>query len=251
MTESILITSQDIVNELKLSYKLPGIIEQITVDHIVKAAIVQNGIEVTTEEIQQAADKIRLANNLDGVAETWQWLENHHLSLDDFEKIAYMGLIFGKLGKYLFDNKVEEYFFAHQLDYGGVAMYEVILEDEDLALELFYAITEREISFYEVAKQYIENKELSRACGYRGVVSRQDLLPEISAAIFALKSPQLLKPILTSEGHHLILVEEIIQPQLNAELRQQIRTYLFSEWLTEQTQYVKINLQLDEMSVTS
>jgi parvulin-like peptidyl-prolyl isomerase len=245
MTESIVITSQDIVNELKLSCKLPEIIEQITADNIVKAAALQNGIKVETEEVQQAADKIRLANHLDNVDETWQWLEKNHLSLDDFEKITSMGLIFGKLATYLFENKVEEYFFAHQLDYAGVIMYEVILEDEDLALELFYAIKEREISFYEVAHQYIENIELSRACGYLGVVRRQDLLPEISAAIFAVKPPQLLKPFLTSKGIHLILVEEIIQPKLDAQLRQQIVAYLFSEWLKKQIEQVKFNLQLE------
>lgn len=245
MTESIVITSQDIVNEIKLSCKLPEIIEQITADHIVKFAALQNGIKVETQEVQQAADKIRLANNLDSADETWQWLEKNHLSLDDFEKIAYIGLIFGKLATYLFENKVEEYFFAHQLDYTGVIMYEVILEDEDLALELFYAIKEAEISFYEVAHQYSENIELRRACGYRGVVRRQDLLPEISAAIFAVKPPQLLKPIFSSRGIHLILVNEIIQPELDVQLRQQIVAYLFSEWLKKQTKEVELHLQLD------
>ncbi|MDZ8256989.1 peptidylprolyl isomerase [Nostoc sp. ChiQUE01b] len=245
MTQSIVITSKDILNELQLSCKLPEIIEKIIASNIVKAAALENGIKVETEKLQQAADKIRLANNLDSVAETWQWLEKHHLSLDDFEEITYTNLIFGKLATYLFENKVEEYFFAHQLDYMGVIMYEVILKDEDLALELFYAIKEGEISFYEVAHQYAENIELRRSCGYQGVVRRQDLLPEISAAIFAVKPPQLLKPIFTSGGIHLILVEEIIQAEFDAQLRQQIVAYLFSEWLKKQTQQVNFNLQLD------
>ncbi|OCQ98427.1 peptidylprolyl isomerase [Nostoc sp. MBR 210] len=247
MTDAILITSQDILHQLKLSCKLPEIIEQITADHIVKAVALENGIKVETEELQQAADKIRLANNLDSAAETWQWLEKNYLSIDDFEKITYSSLIFGKLAAHLFENKVEEYFFAHQLDYAGVIMYEVILEDEDLALELYYAIKEGEISFYEVAHQYIENIELRRACGYRGLVRRRDLLPEISAAIFTVQPPQLLKPIFTSRGIHLILVEEIIQPELNAQLRQQIVAYLFAEWLKQQTQQVTYQLQLESV----
>ncbi|BAY15939.1 PpiC-type peptidyl-prolyl cis-trans isomerase [Anabaenopsis circularis NIES-21] len=245
MTNPIVITNQDILHQLKLSCKLPEIIEQITADHIVKAAAVENGIKVETEELQQAADKIRLANNLDSAAQTWQWLETNHLSLDDFEQITHSSLIFGKLAAHLFENKVEEYFFAHQLDYAGVIMYEVILEDEDLALELFYAIKEGEISFYEVAHQYIENIELRRACGYRGLVRRRDLLPELSAAIFTVQPPQLLKPIFTSRGIHLILVEEIIQPELDAQLRQQIVAYLFAEWLKQQTQQVTHQLQFD------
>jgi parvulin-like peptidyl-prolyl isomerase len=69
------------------------------------------------------------------------------------------------------------------------------------------------MSFHEVAYQYIQDTSLRRSRGYRGIVRRKDLKPEISAAVFAAKPPQLLKPIVTSSGVHLILVEEIIQPR--------------------------------------
>jgi hypothetical protein len=47
-------------------------------------------------------------------------------------------------------------------------MYEIVLDDEDLAMELFYGIQEGEMSFYEVAHQYIQDMELRRKGGYRG-----------------------------------------------------------------------------------
>ncbi|MDJ0680872.1 MAG: hypothetical protein AB4372_27235 [Xenococcus sp. (in: cyanobacteria)] len=45
-------------------------------------------------------------------------------------------------------------------------MYEVVFDnqDEDLALELSYSISEGEIGFPELAPQYIEELELGR-CG--------------------------------------------------------------------------------------
>jgi len=43
------------------------------------------------------------------------------------------------------------HFVEHQLDYAQIVMYEVVLDDEDLAMELFYALQEGEISFPEVA----------------------------------------------------------------------------------------------------
>ncbi|MEQ9355725.1 MAG: peptidylprolyl isomerase [Coleofasciculus chthonoplastes F2-STO-03] len=46
-------------------------------------------------------------------------------------------------------------------------------------------------------------------------MQRKELKPEISAAVFAATPPQVLKPIVTSKGVHLIFVEEIIQPELN------------------------------------
>ena len=43
----------------------------------------------------------------------------------------------------MFADKIEPYFYENQLDYTAVVIYEVILDDEDLAMELFYAIQER------------------------------------------------------------------------------------------------------------
>jgi len=123
-------------------------------------------------------------------------------------------------------------------------MYEVVLDDEDLAIELFYGIQEGEMSFYEVAHQYIQDTELRRKGGYRGIVRRKELKPEISAAVFAAKPPQVLKPIVTSSGVNLILVEEIIQPELDDKLSSQIMFNLFDEWLKQQIEQVEFNVKL-------
>ncbi|MBD0343922.1 MAG: peptidylprolyl isomerase, partial [Coleofasciculus sp. Co-bin14] len=180
---------------------------------------------------------------------TWAWLQKHGLSLDDFEEVIYTNVISGKLAQHLFADKVEPFFVEHQLDYAGVVMYEVVLDDEDLAMELFYAIQEGEMSFYEVAHQYIQDTELRRKGGYQGILRRQDLKAEISAAVFAAKPSQLLKPIVTSSGVDLILVEEIIQPQLDDNLHHKITLYLFYEWLKEQIAKVKIGKYLDDSNL--
>ncbi|TRU82474.1 MAG: peptidylprolyl isomerase [Microcystis novacekii Mn_MB_F_20050700_S1] len=88
------------------------------------------------------------------------------------------------------------------------------------------------MSFYNVTDKYIEDKELGRKGGYRGILSRKDLKSEISAAVFAATPPEVLKPIVTSKGVHLILVEEILQPELNDQLRFQIWSELLGEWVT-------------------
>lgn len=126
------------------------------------------------------------------------------------------------------------------MDYTGAILHEVVLDDEDLALELFYSIQEGEMSFYDVAHQYIREPELRRTGGYRGIVRRRDLKRSISAAVFAAKPPEIIEPITTKSKTHLILVEEIIQPQLNDNLRSQIVDNLFSVWLNQQIAEVKI-----------
>jgi parvulin-like peptidyl-prolyl isomerase len=245
MLKAIAITKEDILHEVKLSCKIPEIIEQIIARKAIENAAAEAGIKVETEELQKAADQMRLINQLLNAEDTWAWLEKHHLSLDDFEEIVYTNLLAGKLAQHLFGDKVEPYFFQNQLDYAGVVMYEVILDDEDVAMELFYAVKEGEMSFHDVARQYIQDVELRRKGGYLGMVHRQDLKAEISAAVFAAKPPQLLKPIVTARGLHLILVEEIIQPQMDEKLYQKIASDLYSEWLKEQTAQFVLNIKFD------
>ncbi|KAB8335820.1 peptidylprolyl isomerase [Scytonema tolypothrichoides VB-61278] len=240
MLNTVTITNEDVLQQVKLSCKIPEIIQEIVTRKIVAVAAEKIGIEVEDEVLQKTADTFRLINNLGSAEETWLWLQKHHLSIEDFEQIAYTSSISEELVKHLFADKIEPYFFENQLDYIGAVMYEVVLDDEDLAIELYYTIKEGEMSFYDVAHTYVQDTELRRKCGYRGTVYRKDLKPEISAAVFAAKPPQLLKPIVTSSGINLIFVEEIVQPQLNDKLRNRITTNFFSEWLKQQIDQMKI-----------
>ena len=245
MSQLITITKEDIFQQVKLSCKIPEIVEQFVNQKVIIAAAEEAGIKAENEELQKAADLLRLMNKLTSAEDTWKWLEKHSLSIDDFEEIVYSSIIFGKLSQHLFSDKIEPYFFENQLDYVGVVMYEVVFNDEDLAIELFYAIKEGEMSFYDVAHKYIQDVELRRQGGYLGVLRRKDLKPEISAAVFAAEAPQFLKPIVTSKGVHLIFVEEIIKPELNDKLRRQIFTDLGLNWLKQQVSEVAINLNFE------
>lgn len=189
MSQSITITKEDIFQQVKLSCKIPELVEQIVSRKIILAAAEEAGIKVETEELQKAADLFRFQKQITNAEDTWKWLEKHGLSIDEFEEIVYNNIIIGKLTQHLLLDKIEPYFFENQLNYAGVVMYEVVLDDEDLALELFYAIKEGEMSFFDVAHQYIQDVELRRKGGYLGVLRRQDLKPEISAAVFFSQSP--------------------------------------------------------------
>ncbi len=245
MSKPFSISSLDILNQVKLSCQIPTIVEGIVSRKILGYTAAEAGITVEPEELQQAADSIRLVNGLRRTEDTWQWLQKYCLSLDEFEELVYGNVISAKLAQHLFEEKIEPFFVEHQLDYAQVVMYEVVLDDEDMAIELFYALKEDEISFHETARQHIQDKELRRSCGYRGILYRKDLKPEISAAVFAASPPQILKPILTSLGTHLILVEEIIQPQLDIPLRHKILSDLFAEWLKQEISQFDIEIDLE------
>lgn len=245
MPHNLTISSSDIIHSLKLSCQIPNVVEAIASQSIIAEAAQEAGITVTPEEVQEQGDELRFAKKLVKAKDTWTWLEKHHLSVNEFDELAYNNILSRKLANHLFSHQLEKHFYEHQLEYIAAVTYEVVFEDRDLALEVFYALEEGEINFPEIARLYIPEPELRRAYGYQGLRYRKDFRPEIGAAVFAAAPPEALKPITTPKGVYLIWVEEVIQPQLDEQLRQKIITELFADWLKQQINAMKIVTQID------
>jgi len=245
MSKHLSISVLDIIHKLKRSCEIPNILETIASEQIIRETADKAGIEVTEAELQEEGDRFRLEKKLATAKDTWDWLDKHHLSVKDFEQVVYNSLISQKLANHLFAAKVEKFFYENRLNYEAAVTYEVIFEDRDLALELFYAIEEGEITFPEIARMYIEEPELRRAYGYQGVRYRRDFRPEIAAAVFASSSPSILKPITTPKAVYLIWLEDIIQPELDETLRKTIIAELFASWLKKKVSALEIDIQQD------
>ncbi|MBW4505243.1 MAG: peptidylprolyl isomerase [Scytonematopsis contorta HA4267-MV1] len=240
MSNVLSISHQDIIRHIRFECQIPNVLEAIAARKIIADAAASNGIKVESEELQQAGDNLRLAKKLVKASDTWIWLKTHNLSLDEFEEIVHASVLTAKLANHLFAKQVETFFFAHQLDYVAAATYEIVLDSKDLALELFYALKEDEISFPDIARKYIQNQELTHTWGYQGIRCRKDFPPVIASSIFAANAPEILKPIETSQGVYLIWVEKIIHPKLDEQLRAQIQQDLFVAWLKQQSEQLKI-----------
>jgi parvulin-like peptidyl-prolyl isomerase len=242
---NIKIGDRDLFYEAKIAGKIPELVRGILRRKIIGQQVEKAKIQPTIAELQQAADRFRIVNKLESAEATNKWLQDYCLSVDDFEDIITQEILYNKLAQHLFGDRVEQLFHQNFLDYSKAIVYEVILEDRDLAMEIFYSLQEGDLSFAEVANRYISDPELRRRGGYIGNVTRKQLRPEISAAVFAAKPPQLIKPAITAVGVHLIQVVEIVEPQLDEQLRQQILTEMFDRWLAERTAEIMPQIQLE------
>ena len=243
MSKHLQISSSQIFERLKISCQLAPAVKETAYRQIITDAVRAENITVSDLELQQAADSFRVRYNLYNPAVTWDWMKKNYLTGDELEQIILESIITSKLTNYLFSDRVEPYFYEHKLDYTKAVLYEVVFDDFDTAIEQFYALQEREITFIEVARRYILEPNSRRQHGYRGVLPRTALNSAISAAVFASNPPQVLKPIIVGKNTHLILVEEIIEPQLNKSLRAQILNSLFSSWLEQQLQQYSIEVE--------
>jgi hypothetical protein len=244
MTITFRIELEEIFKQIKFSCQIPELIKDITIRLFIRESAKILGIKVTKQDLQMSADNFRLYHNLLTFNSAYDWLKHNYLTLAEFEEMSYDNVLLNKLAIFLFSEHVESYFNEKILDYFDTAIYQIVLENSVLAMQLYEKIKNQEISFYEVSQQYIKDTELRRRGGYLGRVKMYSLHPEIVPDILASKPPQLLKPIITSDGVYLIRVEEVIKPQLDNDLRYQILLKLFNNWLKDELSKVNISSNL-------
>ncbi len=231
MTINTEISNEDILEQLKLSCRIPEITEQIVVRRIIQEEAEKAEIKLEVSELQAAADDFRARNGLTSAKSTQMWLSMNQLSLDEFENIVRLELLGNKLKDVVLADQVEKYFYQHQLEFDRVALSEVILENKELAMELYYAVREGEIRFQDIAGQYIKDVDLRRKGGYLGERQRKDLSPEMFSVFSVANTPQIIKPIASAQGFRLLWVEEVIKAELDEKMYGEIRNQLFVEYL--------------------
>jgi PPIC-type PPIASE domain len=242
MLKVVEVTERDILRQLKTSLKAPGIIDDVLMEMVIEEEVEKYGITASKGEIQSMADSFRVSKKLDTVNKTLKWMHDHWMSIDDLERIAYVNVVSGKLARHLFECKVEQHYHVNHMSYFRAVVYEIVFDNENLAMEYYYAIRGGEIEFHKVATIMIADKELRRNGGYMGTLSRKELNPEISSAVFACENATLLKPIKTSKGIHLIFVEEVTRTDLNDDLQSQIMLELYSDWLINKIRELGIKI---------
>jgi parvulin-like peptidyl-prolyl isomerase len=202
------------------------------IDH--RQAAEARDISVTGSEIQTDADRFRLTHQLEKASDTLTWLENQLITSQDWETGVRDRILAQKLASTLFIENIEPYFIQHRLDFDQVLLYQIVVPYEQVAQEVFYQIEEKEISFYEAAHLFDIQETRRLQCGFEGRRYRWSLNPEIAVAAFSGAIAQVMRPIQTSLGYHLLLVEELIYAELTPEIRQQISQRLFTDWLNRE-----------------
>jgi len=110
MVNSLKISREEIIQYLKFSCQIPAVLEAIATRQIITNATKSVKITVQADELQQSADALRVAYGLLRAGDTWNWLQAHHLSLDEFEEIAYTNVLSKKLAQHLFADQIEPLF---------------------------------------------------------------------------------------------------------------------------------------------
>jgi parvulin-like peptidyl-prolyl isomerase len=232
------IEPDEITSFLKKDLQLKAIYQKILYQKVINQAAQERGLTVTPEEIQAEANRLRYEKRLEKAADTLAWLASEMISVEDWEAGICDRILAKKLAECLFAKEVEKVFAQNRLNFDQILLYQIVLSDGKLAQELFYQIEDGEISFYEAAHLYDVDERRRQQCGYEGKLFRWNLKPELAAVVFSTKAGEVISPLKTEQGHHLLMVEAFIPAQLTPQRYQDILDRLFKEWLVSELNYM-------------
>jgi len=234
----LVVEPQEIVNFLKSEMNLKQVCQKILFQKVICQVAQKRGIIVTTEEIEAEANRQRREKRLEKATDTLSWLTDELISLDDWEVGIRNHLLSQKLAQTLFAKEVESFFIQNSQSFEQVIFYQIIVDSQKLAQELYYQIEEGEISFYDAAHLYDIDDNRRYKCGYEGKVYRWALQSDIAALVFSAPSKQLIGPIKTEQGYHLFKVESLIPAELTSQRYEEILNNMFQQWLVAELDYL-------------
>ncbi|MEO1181433.1 MAG: peptidylprolyl isomerase [Cyanobacteria bacterium J06636_28] len=235
---NLAIDSEQLTSFLKREMRVRDLCKQEIYSRIVTMAAKDKGVTISDPEIQAEADRFRHQMKLESAKDTIQWLEDQLITAEEWEEGIHRRLLTQKLAKHLFEHEVPTYFMQNKLNYEKVILYRIVVRNAPLAQELFYQITEAEISFYQAAHQYDTSERRRFHCGYEGTLSRRELTPDMAAQVFGSQPKDVLGPIQSEEGYDLLMVEDFLDAELTEEIQTQILNQLFNEWLNRELIYL-------------
>jgi parvulin-like peptidyl-prolyl isomerase len=231
----MLISSQEVMDFLRRDLKLQNIYRDIIAQRIVNQVAQEAGQAVDEEEVQRELDNLLYVYRLDHPSELLSWAADHLATLGDVRRRVSEKLLSKKLARYLFLEQAQ-----NQLEHGHqnfeiISVYKILVPYENLAREIFYQIEEEEISFFEAAHVYDLDEGRRLRCGFEGRMQRWQLPPDLTELLSNTAVGEVVGPSRTADGHSmLLLIDELLVPELVPETIDQIIDNLFQDWLANQ-----------------
>ena len=223
-------TDDVVVAYLRHSYKFAEIVALAERDILILAVCEQLGITLTDEELQAAGDAFRLEHKLLGASETLAWLGRERISVEHWSQGIRVSQLTQKLKEHLFGETVDNHYITNRDDYPRVALSQILVRDLTEALKIAQALRAENASFCALALEHSRGKQSQQNAGFMGIRFLAELLPEIAKAFAEAKEGEVVGPIQTKLGYHILRIEKWFSAELG-EVREQVLESLFQAWL--------------------
>lgn len=208
------------------------------------------GIELTDDDIE--AQRAEIIEEVGGQEAFAQVIESNNLSDETVEEQIRELALQEKVAEELtadLEADPDDVQAAYDQTYGTASARHILLETEEEAQEVLARVEGGE-DFGELAQELSTDPTAEENAGDLGEFTRQQMVPEFSEAVFAAEEGDLLGPVETDFGFHIIEVLEIdegpplseVEDELAAQLLEGDRSEVLGDWLTEHLQDAEITV---------
>lgn len=239
------ITLADVLTLAKFNERLQFVQDAVDAA-LVRQMAEELGIEVSEDELQQAADDFRAERRLYDVAATEQWLTEKPLSFDAWGAMIEGQLLACRVRNAVTGKKIEPYFVQHRLDFDRATISRLLVAEEELARELRAQIADEDADFHALARRHSTEAATRPMGGYAGEVKRGELPAALQSAVFGGQPGEIAGPVRTREGWLLVLIEALRPSTLDEPTRAAIEALLYDEWLAARRKAARIRMPVLE-----
>lgn len=206
---------------------LPLLVKEMVIDQ----AIAQ--IECTSQDKKLACEQLAQQYQLTSETLHHRWLQQHGLSLQQFEAIAVRQFKLEKFKQMTWGVDLESYFLQRKPQLNKVVYSLISTKDIGIAQEIYFRIQEGEQSFAQLAREYAQGPE-AETDGLVGPVELQALHPSLARILAAIQPQQLLPPTPLGDWLVVIRLEKLLPAQLDRQLRQRLLNERFHSWIQQE-----------------
>ncbi|MBW4619982.1 MAG: peptidylprolyl isomerase [Cyanosarcina radialis HA8281-LM2] len=224
-------TDEAIANYLRYTCKMAEIAALAERDTAILKACEELKIVISDEELQATGDEFRVKHKLLTASETLAWLEKQRIGPEDWTQGIRMQLLMQKLKERLFLDAIDAHYLTNREEYQRVAFSQIMVAELPVALQIAQTLRAEKVSFAAMAIEHSKAYPSSQHGGFVGIRFLSSLVPEIKQALAGIPEGEIIAPVKTNLGYHILRVEKWFPPSLNESVRAEILEVLFQGWL--------------------
>jgi parvulin-like peptidyl-prolyl isomerase len=226
-------TDEEILAYLRRSHKIAEISDLAEREALILALCEQHSITVSDHQLQEAGDAFRRGHRMLGASETLSWLSKHRITVEDWTQGIRFALLENKLKEHLFGASVDSHYLSNRKDYRRIALSQILVRELSDAMTIVSKLQEYKAAFCALAIEYSKGQQSKEKGGFAGIHFLSKVMPEVAQAISEAKEGEVVGPLQTRLGYHIIKVEKWFPVELNESVREEILESLFQAWLRE------------------
>lgn len=236
----------DVLHGLKVAGS-QGFLEQAVNDHLLAEAAIEENIDVSDEELQDAVNRFRQRAGLNSADATAVWLKQNRLTVDDLANRLEQRLIQEKLKQKITEGQEERYFENNRESFETAVIGQISFSEESAAEDFLRQCKDGGSYYYALIREQEQGLLDGRPRAYPVPFRRDDLTPTIEAAVFGAAAGDVIGPLHSGLSYHVIKVEELRKAELTGSLKAKIRETLFDDWCKDLLHRAKIEVELTDV----